>query len=423
MLFQIAQGPVKGAVEIPASKSHTVRAAFFAALARGESRIEAPLESRDTLAAVNCIRTLGAAVTEEKSAWVVRGVGTPPPVPENVIDVSNSGTTLYIGLGVAALCPGYSVFTGDEQIRRRPVEPLLASLRDLGAEAFTTKANACPPAVIRGPLKGGQTTIKVLTSQYVTSLLIAGACAQKPVEIFAKDVLEGPYIEMTLAWLDSQGVRYEKEDLTHFRLPGGCKFKPFKRRIPADFSSATFFLAAGAIAGGPVVLRGLDMNDTQGDKAVVGYLRAMGARIEATGEGLVVSTGELKGIEIDLNATPDALPAMAVVACFARGTTRLVNVPQARLKETDRISVMAAELSKMGARVKELPDGMEVEGSRLVGTAVGGHGDHRVVMALAVAALGAKGTTTISQAEAVDVTFPNFAHLMKSIGARVAQKD
>jgi len=423
MLFQVTHGAVKGAVEIPASKSHTVRAVFFAGLAQGESVIEAPLESRDTLAAVNCARTFGASVKTESGAWIVRGVGTPPPVPENVIDVANSGTTLYIGLGVASLCDGYSVFTGDEQIRRRPVEPLLASLRDLGAEAFATKSNACPPAVIRGPLKGGQTTIKVLTSQYVTSLLIAGACAQKPVEIFVENVLEQPYIEMTLAWLDSQGVQYEKENLSHFRFEGGARFKPFKRRMPGDFSSATFFLAAGAIAGGPVVLRGLDMRDTQGDKAVVDYLRAMGARIELTPDGLAVSTGDLKGVQLDLNATPDALPAMAVVACFARGTTRLVNVPQARLKETDRISVMAAELSKMGARVRELPDGLEVEGAGLVGTTVRGHGDHRVVMALAVAALAAKGTTTISEAEAVDVTFPNFAQLMKNIGARLEEKN
>jgi 3-phosphoshikimate 1-carboxyvinyltransferase len=161
------------------------------------------------------------------------------------------------------------------------------------------------------------------------------------------------------------------------------------------------------------------MNDTQGDKAVVEYLRRMGAKVE-TGEGAIrVQAGELRGADLDLNATPDALPTMAVIGCFARGTTRLLNVPQARIKETDRIAVMCAELKKMGAKVSELKDGLVVEESRLTGAEVGGHGDHRIVMALAVAGLSSSGRTVIDTAEAVGVTFPTFLECMKGLGADI----
>jgi 3-phosphoshikimate 1-carboxyvinyltransferase len=193
--------------------------------------------------------------------------------------------------------------------------------------------------------------------------------------------------------------------------------------VPGDFSSATFFLVAGALGGNDVTLTGLDMNDTQGDKAVVDMLKAMGARIDIGEDAIRVAGGELVGGEFDLNATPDALPAMAVAGCFARGTTRLVNVPQARLKETDRIAVMHQALSTLGGKVTELPDGLVIEHSELKGGNVHGHADHRVVMALAVAATACKKATTIDTAETAAVTFPNFTELMTSLGAKLRQRE
>jgi len=195
------------------------------------------------------------------------------------------------------------------------------------------------------------------------------------------------------------------------------------RAIPADFSSATFFLGAGALGDNDVLLRGLDMTDTQGDKAVVDYVRQMGAQVEETPEGIRLRAGDLTGCELDLNATPDALPTMAVLGCFAKGATRLVNVPQARVKETDRITVMSAELARLGARVEELEDGLVVHQSNLTGAEVQGHGDHRVVMALAVAGCAIPGTTIIHGAEAAAVTFPEFADSMVSLGASITTED
>lgn len=412
---------LEGRVEIPGSKSHTIRAVAIASLADGDSTIVAPLDSQDTRSAVQCYRAIGATIdTSDAAAWRVQGMAGKPQPPDNVIDVGNSGTTLRIAAGSAALIEhGLAVFTGDDQIRRRPIGPLLTALGNLGARTETTRGNGCVPALVGSRLTGGRTDIEAVTSQYLSSLLINCPLAERDCDINVTVLNEAPYVQLTLDWLDAQGIRYERDGLKRFHIPGGQGYRGFERRIPADFSSATFFLCAAALADADVTVAGLDMNDVQGDKAVVDYLREMGAAIDTTPQGVRVSRSELKGVELDLNATPDALPALAVVGCFAEGTTRLVNVPQARLKETDRIQVMAAELTKLGARVEELPDGLIVHQSKLTGGEVCGHHDHRVVMALAVAGLAGSEPITIDTAEAVNVTFPQYVELMQSIGAKL----
>jgi 3-phosphoshikimate 1-carboxyvinyltransferase len=207
-------------------------------------------------------------------------------------------------------------------------------------------------------------------------------------------------------------------------VPGGQRYPAFERAIPGDFSSATFFLAAAAVTGSELFLRGLDMSDTQGDKAVVGMMEAMGCTVRVERDGLRIAGPErLRGGTFDLNATPDALPAMAVAGSVAEGETRLVNVPQARIKETDRLSMMARELARLGAAVEELPDGLIIRGGGLRGADVSGHGDHRVVMALAVAGLAAEGETTVDTAEAAAVTFPEFADLLRQAGGCVSAEE
>ena len=409
---------LRGEAEIPASKSHTIRAVVIASLATGRSRIIKPLDSADTRSALDMSRAFGAGV-EMGEDWFVSGTGGAPPVPENVIDVGNSGTSLRLGMGMSALSQGYTVFTGDHQIRRRPIQALIEAYRLLGAEGFTTRANGCAPAVIRGRIQGGRTEIKAVTSQFLSSLLISAPLAEKNSEIRVLQLNEAPYVEMTLSWLDSQGITYERKAWSRFYVKGGQQYAAFERRIPGDFSSATFFLCAAAVARGELVLKGLDMNDVQGDKAVVSMLQEMGAEIDVVPDGLKVRGGDLKGAEFDLNSTPDALPALAATACFASGETKLRNVPQARLKETDRIAVMAQELKKMGGDLEELKDGLVIRGKQLKGAAVSGHHDHRVVMALAVAGLAADGETAIDTAEAMSVTFPNFTELMSGCGARM----
>ena len=415
MEITINPGNISGEIRIPGSKSHTIRALAIASLAEGTSRIIHPLDSEDTRACMEACSAMGAEITEEEDKWLVNGTGGVIDTPDNIVDVANSGTTLRVLMGLAGLGEGWTIFTGDHQIRGRPIGHLLDAFIDLGCEGFTTKGNGCPPLALRGPIRGGHTEIACPTSQYLTSLLISCPLAKNDTEIIVTELNERPYVEITLDWLDRQEIRYSHQNLEKIHIPGGQSYKSFEREIPGDFSSATFFLCAAAVTGCSLTLRGLDQNDSQGDREVVGILEQMGCRIESQGQSITISGGSLKGRTVDLNAIPDALPALAVTACFASGTTHLVNVPQARLKETDRIKVMRQELSKMGADVEELADGLVVKNSPLRGARVSGHFDHRIVMSLAIAALGATGPTTIETVESAAATFPGFFDLLQEI--------
>jgi len=411
-----------GKVRIPASKSHTIRALIISSLAEGKSVLLNPLVSGDTVSCLEACRAFGAEISEEENKWIVNGKGVASP-PDDIINVGNSGTSLYLLLSAAALISGTTVFTGDYQIRRRSAQSLINSLNDLGANCFSTRGNGCAPLVVQGKMAGGKTSIECPTSQYLSSLLISCPLAENDTEISVPLLNEKPYVEMTMDWLKCQNIIFENSDYKIFKIKGGQKYKPFEKEIPADFSSATFFLVAAAITNSNVTLNGLDMNDTQGDKAVVDMLKKMGTEIE-TGENFVrVNGGQLVGTELDLNATPDALPAMAIAGCFAKGETRLVNVPQAREKETDRIAVMAAELKKLGADIEELPDGLIIRESVLKGGTARGYDDHRVVMSLAVAGLRAERAIEVDTAESAAITFPNFSELMNSIGAKMSERN
>lgn len=408
---------LSGRVRVPASKSHTVRAVAISSLADGKSIIRNPLVSSDTLSAVSIYRAMGAQI-ETGEDWIVVGTGGKLKRPEGPLDVGNSGTTLYIAMGSAALLSYPVILTGDNQIQNRPADSLIEALKGLGVSAGTLLENGKPPVSLQGPIKGGNIELDgSKTSQYLTSLLMACPLAKSDTIIQVKNLTEAPYIQITLNWLDSQGIQYKNQNMETFHIPGNQEYHPFDLQMPGDFSSATFFLCAAAITGSDLLLEGLDMNDPQGDKAVVEMLSKMGAKTEIVPEGIHIQGGQLHGATLDLNATPDALPALAVAACFAKGETRLVNVQQARLKETDRIQVMAEELTKMGVKIQELPDGLVIQGSPLHGAKVCGHGDHRVIMALAFAGLAAEGITEIDNAKAISVTFPNYVKLMQSVGA------
>jgi len=422
MNLVVKKSKLTGTVSIPGSKSHTIRAVTIASLAEGQSTIRNPLVSDDTLSAVNCYRAFGAKIdTSSEKTWKVVGTGGRLTVPAEIIDVGNSGTTLRIAVGSAALVDKEATvtFTGDDQIRSRPIGPLLSSLNDLGAKARSVNDNGKPPVEMAGKLVGGITTIEAVTSQYLSSLLLAAPLAEKDTLIKVPLLNEPDYVQMTLDWLDKQGIKYENDRMRHFQVAGGQKYKAFDSAIPADFSSATFFLCAAVILEADVTLTGLDFADSQPDKAVADYLRSMGADISIDKAAVRVKGSRLTGTQIDMNRTPDALPAMAVVAAFAAGTTKLVNVAQARNKETDRISCMACELKKMGANVEELPDGLIIRQSRLAAAQLDGRSDHRIVMALSLAGMTVEGQTVIETAEAINVTFPDYVELMRSLGAKM----
>jgi 3-phosphoshikimate 1-carboxyvinyltransferase len=447
-----------GTVRVPASKSHTIRRLLVAALAEGVSEIWYPLDSLDGRSCAGVCRALGAGIEERRAAgtgcpnppdeagealvrWTVRGTGGRLAAPGTPLDVGNSGTTLFLALALAALGNSPVTFTGDEQIKRRSAGPLLEALGKFGAAAESAE-NGCVPITVRGPWRGGRASVACPTSQYLSALLLAAPLAPAGIvtEIDVPLLNEKPYIELTLSYLDAQKARYERAgDFSYFRIFGGASYRPFSGNVSGDFSSAAFPAAASIISGGGgLTLLGLDPDDCQGDRAFFAMLEKMGCKAswrkndgkDAAGGGWALSLSgrlPLRGGTFDLNATPDLLPVMAVLGAFAEGETALVNAAHARIKETDRIAVMAGELSKLGVDVLEKPDGLVVRGrggcrGRRPGTGLlrlDGHGDHRVVMALAAAALGAAGPVEISGAESAAVTYPLF---LEQIGAEMKQQ-
>jgi len=418
MFLIINKSKVSGKIRIPGSKSHTIRALFIASLANGQSEISDPLISNDADSAVEVCKALGANIEYINNKYIIDGFNGKPQVPSDVVNVGNSGTTLRFALSTASLCEGTTVLTGDYQIRRRPLGPLISSLNSLGANVFSTRNNGMAPVVTTGKLKGGRTQLDSVTSQYLSSLLIHTPLLSEDSEIEITRLNEVPYVEMTLWWLDKQGIVYSNNNFKSISVKGKQQYKPINLAIPGDFSSATFFAVHSAISGEEIILDNLDMSDPQGDKEVIEILGKMGAKITINKDSVTIKGNGLTGMEIDMNSIPDALPAMAVLGCFAEGETRLVNVPQARLKETDRISVMYNELKKMGADIEELPDGLIIRKSKLRGAAVESHDDHRIVMSLAIAGLNIEGETVIKDAEAFNVTFPEFVNVIKSCGGK-----
>lgn len=419
MLFEVSRSRLSGEIMIPGSKSHTIRAAVIATLAGGKSTLRNALLSADTRSCFDACQKMGAKVTIGKDCVEVEGLGGIPTHPHARIDVGNSGTSLRIITAIAALGATPVEFDGDNSIRGRLMTPLFDGLAPLGANITSTNGKC--PFTISGPIHGGKTRINGISSQFLTALLMAAPMCAEDIEIEVDNLNEKPYVEITLDWLNKMGIRYEHKGLDWFKIKGGQQYKAFDLPIAADFSSATFPLCAAAITGSELLIKGLDFSDFQGDKIVFEHFGKMGVKIEHRPEGILVKGGELRGIDIDMNAIPDALPAMAVAGCFASGTTRLLNVPQARLKECDRIAASAKELTKMGARIEELPDGLVIHQSSLQGTSVHGYDDHRMVMALSLAAMAADGLTQIDTAEAVDVTFPTFAEDFKRLGAKIKE--
>jgi 3-phosphoshikimate 1-carboxyvinyltransferase len=417
---------------------------MLASLGHGRSVIENPLDSLDARSCAAVFRGLGATVDavyaadrdcpnpagengRKLAAWRVTGTGGAICPGTEILDVGNSGTTLFLACAAAALGTAGATFTGDEQIRRRSAAPLLEALSALGA-VVTDSGGGCAPLSVRGPLKGGRARLPCPTSQYLSALLLA--CPLGPegtvTELEIPLLNEKPYIDMTLSYLDAQGIPYTKApDYSYFRIPGGAAYTPVPGPVPGDFSSAAFIAAAGAVAeGSRVTLLGLHPADTQGDKVFFEMLSSMGADVDweedpAGTWRVTVSRSKPLGAGVfDLNACPDLLPIMAVTGAYAEGETALVNAAHARIKETDRIAVMAEELGKLGVAVRQIPDGLIIRGGKVGGGAVHGHGDHRVVMALAVAALGAEAPVALGGAESADVTYPGFLSLLNGRNGR-----
>lgn len=411
---------LRGSVAAPPSKSHTLRALLFAMKADTKSNIYHYLESPDTRAMAKALTLLGSKVVFFPDRISV----TPGFAPAlDVIDVGNSGQVLRFIGALAGLLPSYTVLTGDLSIRsRRPVQPLLEGLQGLGGLASSLRLDGSAPIVIKGPIVSGKTTLSGEDSQPVSGLLIASSFLPGITEIHVRNPGERPWIALTLSWLDRLGIGYENHNYTHYKIFGHASYAGFDFSVPGDFSSAAFPLVAALITGSQVTISHLDMSDVQGDKQIVEILSRMGASLEVVDSSLKVHQGkQLSGTTIDVNGCIDAIPILAVVGCFAQGVTKLTNGGIARKKESDRILAIAQELRKMGAHIEEEEEGLTIYHSPLKGARVHSHCDHRIAMALAVAALGAQGETSLSDTECIEKSYPHFVREFQKLGAHIEE--
>lgn len=421
MDYRVRSSRLQGALTIPSSKSHTLRAILFASLARGQSTIRQYLPSPDTQAMIAACRLLGADIQVTPQYLTIIGTAGKPKTPENVIDAGNSGQVLRFVAAVAGLTSGYTVVTGDASVRtNRPVQPLLEGLQHLGVFAVSAQGNGSAPIIIKGPFQGGRTELDGEDSQPVSALLIASAFAVNPTTIVVKNPGETPWIELTLDWLRRLNIVFQYQDYTQYTVMGQAAYDGFDYTVPGDFSSCAFPLVAALVTGSALSLQNLDMQDVQGDKALIMTLQEMGARItiDAENRSVHVAPGAvLMGKTIDVNRYIDAVPILAVLACFARGETVITGAAIARKKESDRLAAITQMLQRMGAHIEELPDGLRIQPAQLQGAAVSSFADHRIAMALAVAGLAATGETVITDTSCVEKSYPDFVVSMQQVGA------
>lgn len=424
--YLVRPSSVSGEIVVPSSKSHTLRAILFGALGIGKTVIYSPLVSTDADSMIQACRLWGARIDVSPFRIEIEGLGGKIGKTEDVIHAGNSGIVLRFCSALGALSSHPCVLTGDHSIRhQRPMEPLLKGLAQLGVKAISTRGDGYAPLIIQGPLKAGKVTIEGQDSQYVSALLIAASFADGPIEIEVINPGEKPWVALTLDWLDRLGIGYEQQGFQRYVLRGQSQYKGFEYTVPGDLSSMAFPLAAALVTGSELVLRNVDMSDSQGDKELIPILQKMGACIthDEGRKALYVKKGSvLKGIEVDLNSCVDAITILTVIACFAQGQTRIYNAAVARGKECNRIRCIATELRKMGADIDETDDGLTIRQAQLKGADMHSHHDHRMVMSLAIAAMGAKGISTIDSVECVSKTFPSFLSDFKNIGADMEER-
>jgi 3-phosphoshikimate 1-carboxyvinyltransferase len=423
--IKITPSPLTGEVSAPPSKSYTHRAVILASLAAGESLIENPLLSDDTGYTIEACRALGADVKMRDDSLTVRGTGGKISLTEETIFVGNSGSTIRMIAPLAAMAQTKVILDGDDRLRQRPMGDLLSALQSLGVHARSLNNNSCPPIEIQGgEFKANQVSLSgAISSQPVSALLMIAPCTREGLSIkIAGGLRSRPYIDITLDAMKTFGVSVVNRDYKEFLIEGGQAYQARRYRIEGDYSSAAYFLAAGAIGGKPVSVTNLKRDSVQGDKRLLDIIAEMGSAVDYDKDSVRVQhRGGLKGIIIDMSDYPDLVPTLAVVAAFAQGKSELTNIGRLKFKESDRINDTAAELNKMNIKTEVSDDTLVIYGGKPLGAEINAHNDHRLAMSLSLAALLAEGSSIINGAEAVTKSYPRFFDDLKKLGAKVEE--
>lgn len=418
----------KGEISPPPDKSISHRSVIFSSLAKGTGRVKNFLRAKDTESTMNAFRSLGIEITEgSENELIIHGKGLHGLTePFDVIDCGNSGTTIRLLSGVLSGNPFFSVLTGDDSLKQRPMARVIKPLSLMGAEISARAGNKYPPLAIKGR---GLTPVRyempMASAQVKSSILLAGLYTDGVTEITEPSKSR----DHTERMLPAFGADLKTDGL-RITIKGGTELFPVDIEVPGDFSSAAFFIVAALlIPNSEILIRNVCLNPTR--TGLLNVLRQMGAEIEITnthdisGEiiGDIHCSGKshLKAVQISGDAVPsliDEFPILCIAAAFAEGTTTIHGAEELRVKESDRIKAMASELQKMGVHVDEYPDGISIKGTGILrGAEVDSHGDHRIAMSMAVAGLVAEGTTVINRASSVDISFPEFFRLIKRLSS------
>ena len=419
MNCKVEKSKIKGIIDCPSNKSYTHRGIFLASLAGNNSKVENVLLSADTKATIEACEKFGAIIEVEDSAVIVKeSIKIGSKVSE--INTENSGTTIRIAIGIASLFSEEITLTGDESIQKRPMQPLLDALSSIGAECNSTDGK--PPVKIKGNIAGGDVTIPGnLSSQFISSLLITAPLTKNGINLTIQgDLVSKPYLDATIRTMREFGVSvqtlipYKKYNIS----PQIYKNTTFK--VPIDFSSLALLLSSTVLSGEDVTIKGSIGNLPQGDEAFIDFLNQLGVLVTINENEIKIKSPEkLKGGRFDLRNSPDLLPPLAILSLVSSDPIEIVNVKHARLKETDRIAILARELPKIGIKVEEKEDGLILESSgNLIGAKLDSENDHRLFMAFCIAGTHI-GDCIVTDPKSVQVSYPNFIEEMNRLGAKI----
>ncbi len=416
MSIKIKPSSLTGTVSAPPSKSMTHRYLIISALADGVSLLKKPLHSDDISATVEGLRKLGISISDEGGDWEIKG-GTLIS-PDSIIDCNESGTTMRLLIGLCSLLDKSCTLSGAPSLLRRPNKPLLDALEQLGVH--TQSDGGHPPITVTGKMKGGYADIPGdVSSQFISSIILAAPYAESPVELRITTRVESkPYVKMTLDAMRKSGIKIEyPENLERLHIPNG-KYSPLRTRIEGDWSSAAYMLAAGTLAG-KVHVDNLDLDSSQADKEIIHILDEMGAYIKIKGKRVTAEKSKLNALETDLSDCPDLFPMVACLCSVAEGTSRVTGLSRLRIKESDRLAAMMEGLHKMGIEIAGDDDSVRITGSLPRGAVIDPHNDHRIAMSFAVLSHVAEGETTIMNPECVSKSYPGFWEDLRQIGAGI----
>jgi 3-phosphoshikimate 1-carboxyvinyltransferase len=405
-------------VSAPPSKSYSHRALIIAAIADGTSVIEHILDAGDIRVTLAALSRLGISAEQEEDRVFVDGCGGRLPAAGPVsVGCGESGTTLRLCAGIAALGTAPVLLDGSARMRERPVGPLGDSLALLGAGIRYTGTPGYPPVEVTGPLSGGTAYMDGrISSQFVSSVLIASPGARSPVTLqLSGDPVSHPYIDITTAVMEEFGVRVSRRGYRSFSVSPG-RYMARRYAVEGDWSSASYFFGIAAASGGRMTVDRLNPASPQGDRSFIDALSRMGCRVSVAGDSVTVErTGPLRGIGIDMSSSPDTVQTLAAVAVYAESPTRISGIGHLRYKESDRIAATATMLRACGAEVETGADFLTIHPRPLHGAVIDPGQDHRTAMAAAVLGYGT-GDVTIRDAECTDKSFPGFWESLREAG-------